>query len=338
MIGLFRPLFVRQGAMALGLAAPLLLLALPAGATPTYTVQVTTNADLGVITSGMTGDSDFRIDPTAGTVTEVSGMATRSGSGGTRAMVTISCRATAPGDCTRNVNVAIAPAGAPIGRGRALTRMTYTLGTAQQAGPPGTPGSPNFTIGPIGANSSKTFYVGADFAIAGDNSGLPTGVAEADFVVYGSEFPLPTTGGTTGRFVATVIRSIAISKLSDLVFGTVSPPPMGMGSMTVDATTGARTTIGAFGFGAPGPSRAAFNVTGEGGQAFSVTVPATFQMTGPQTMTVTTSSSVTGSPLLTGALGSQGSFVFGVGGTAPINSTTPTGSYSGSFTVTVAYN
>ena len=61
-------------------------------------------------------------------------------------------------------------------------------------------------------------------------------------------------------------------------------------------------------------------------------------MTGPQSMTVTTSSSISSSPVLSGSLGSAGSFAFGVGGSTSVDSTTPNGDYSGSFTVTVAYN
>jgi hypothetical protein len=339
MIRLSSPAAVRRGARALPLGLVLVGLGFAARATPSYTVQATTNVDLGVVTSGATGDTVFRVDPTTGAVTVVSGTATRSANTATRAMVTISCAATVVGDCTQAVNVRLGSAGAPTGRARALTRINFTMGTATLAGPPGLPGSGSFTIAAIGPNSSKTFFVGADMGVAGDDSGLQTGVAEADFFALAAESPATPTSGATGRFQATIIRSIAISKISDLVFGRVATPTTGAGAVVIDPTTGAQTgTNGVATFASPTPSRAAFNVTGEGGQAFSVTVPATFVMTGPQTMTVTTSSSVTGSPLLSGALGSAGSFTFGVGGSAPISSTTLNGDYSGSFTVTVAYN
>lgn len=61
-------------------------------------------------------------------------------------------------------------------------------------------------------------------------------------------------------------------------------------------------------------------------------------MTGPQTLTITTSSPVAGSPLLRSSFGSAGSFTLGVGGSAPISSTTPDRDCSGSFTITVVYN
>lgn len=336
---LFRPGFIRRGVLTLTLALGLQLPAFAAHAASVYTVQVTTNVDLGMITAALSGDTVFRVDPSTGAVSVISGSATRSSGGSARALVTISCAASVAGDCTAPVNVRLGSAGAPAGRARALTLINIATGTATLSGGPGPPGSGIFTIAAIGANSSKTFYVGADMGIAGDNSGLPTGPAEADFFVYAAESPASPTSGTTGRFQATVIRSIAISKISDLVFGRVATPASGSGTVTIDPNTGAQSsTNGVATFASPAPSRAAFNVTGEGGQAFSVTVPATFQMTGPQTMTVTTTSSVTGAPLLSGALGSAGSFTFGVGGTAPISSTTLNGDYTGSFTVTVAYN
>jgi Domain of unknown function (DUF4402) len=341
MISLFRPGLVWRTAKALLLALVVQGLAFAAQAASRYTVQVSPNVDLGVVTSAAAGDTVFRVDPSTGSVTLISGSATRSSSASTHAVVTISCTPAVTGDCTANVTLALASAGAPSGRARALTRITFTMGTAVLAGGPGPPGgaTASFTIAPIGPNASKTFFVGADMGVAGDDSGLPTGVAEADFSVNMTEASTSVTASTTGRFLATVIRSIAISKLSDLVFGRVATPPTGSGTVVINPNTGAQSsTNGVATFATPAPSRAAFNVTGEGGQAFSVTVPASFVMTGPQSMTVTTSSSVTGAPLLSGSLGSAGSFTFGVGGSAPISSTTPNGDYAGSFTVTVAYN
>ncbi|THD65402.1 DUF4402 domain-containing protein [Phenylobacterium sp.] len=341
MIRLFAPGWIWRSAQALSLALAIQGLAFAAQAASSYTVQVSPNVDLGVVTSAASGDTVFRVDPSTGAVTSISGSATRSSSASTHAVVTISCTPAVTGDCAKNVTVALASAGAPSGRARALTRIAFTMGTAVLAGGPGPPGgsAASFTIAPIGPNSSKTFFVGADMGVAGDDSGLPTGLAEADFSVNMTEATTNVTSSATGRFLATIIRSIAISKLSDLVFGRVATPPTGSGTVVIDPSTGARSSSnGVATFASPVPSRAAFNVSGEGGQAFSVTVPASFVMSGPQSMTVTTSSSVTGTPLLSGSLGSAGSFTFGVGGSAPISSTTPNGDYSGSFTVTVAYN
>jgi hypothetical protein len=331
-------MFTWPPARALGLALALQFAAVAAHAASTFHVQVSP-ADLGRVTSAASGDSVFLVDPTAGVVTEQSGAATRSSSGPARAVVTITCTAQVAGDCTKNINVKFAITGSPSGRQRALTRLTFQLGTAT-IGPgsgPGPPGQTFVTIAPVAPGSSATIFIGGSMTIAGDDSGLPTGLSETDFSISAGETTSLTPIGT-GAMQATVIRSLSISKTQDLTFGTVSTPQTGSGTVTIDPATGVRTTVGAVGYSSPAPGQATFNVTGEGGQAFSVTVPATFQMTGPQAMTVTTSNSVTGTPLLSGSLGSQGSFNFGVGGAIALSSTTPNGNYTGSFTVTVAYN
>ena len=99
-----------------------------------------------------------------------------------------------------------------------------------------------------------------------------------------------------------MIRSIAVSKTSDLTFGAIEKPISGSGSVSIDAVTGSRTLVNAVGRDTPLPTRATFNITGEGGQAFSVTVPATFTLNGPQPLTATTSSS-NAAPTLSGTLG-----------------------------------
>ena len=325
---------------ARSLAAALLFLAAAGAAhgAPSYSVQVTQMADLGIVTSAASGDTIFRVDPTAGSVTTISGSATRATGGSTRAMVTISCAATVAGDCTKTLNVRLGSAGSPTGRARALTRITFTLGTAQLAAGPGPPGSGTFTLAAIGPNSSKTFFVGADMGIGGDDSGLATGLAESDFFAWSAESPAAPATGAVGRFQATIIRSITLSKVSDLVFGRVAKPAIGNGTVTIDANSGARTLTGAQGLNPPTPTQASFSVSGEGGQTFSVSVPATVQMTGPAPMTVTTTSSAGATAMLSSGLGAAGTFVFGVGGSVPINAATLNGDYSGSFIVTVTYN
>ena len=253
MTSFFRSRRRRPAAQALGAALVLAAVASAAHAAPVYTVQVTQNADLGTVTSGLTGDTAFRVDPTTGAVTTVSGTATRASSASTRAMVTISCAATVVGDCTKTVNVRLGVVGSPTGRARTLTRMTFIMGTGQLAGGPGPPGSTSFTLAAIGPNSSKTFFVGADMGIAGDDSGLPTGLAESDFFAWAAETPATPTTGAIGRFTANIIRSIAIAKTSDLVFGRVSKPATGAGTVTIDPTSGLRTTVGAQGPGSPTP-------------------------------------------------------------------------------------
>lgn len=305
----------------------------------TYTVTIT-DMDIGVVTSGVTGDTVFRVDPATGGVVRVTGSGTKVGSGGGHAVVTIACAASAPGDCTSQVNVKIAVAGSPTKRARSLTRILTAMGTAVLAGGPlgGPPGT--LTIAAIGASSSKTFFIGADLGIAGDDSGLATGDAESDFSVLVASAPAIPTTGAIGRATARVLRSIAMTKASDLDFGRITLPTAASGTVTLDPSTGSvAVTGGIAAISTPTPTRAVFNVSGEGGQAFTVSMPSTFTLTGTATpLTVTTTNSAGASPALNASLGSLGVFAFGVGGSFPLASTTVTGTYSGNFTVTVTYN
>lgn len=139
---------------------------------------------------------------------------------------------------------------------------------------------------------------------------------------------------------ATLLRPVALSATANLAFGRIVLPSSGTGSVSIaNSADTVSASGGAVALAGGSPSRAAFSVSGEGGQAISVSVPATVTMTGPSssTMVVTLSSSVASSTNLSGSLGAAGSATFYVGGSFAPTSTTTTGAYSGTFTVTVAY-
>lgn len=148
------------------------------------------------------------------------------------------------------------------------------------------------------------------------------------------------TQSTTGT--TKIIQPITLTKDTDLAFGSVVKPNASSNTVTIDASSGSRALTGG-GDAALAPStsgRATYTVGGEGGQTFSISTPATFDMTragGSETITVTlTRSATTGT--LSGSLGSAGTATFGVGGSFAVSPTTASGSYSGSFDATVAYN
>jgi hypothetical protein len=151
------------------------------------------------------------------------------------------------------------------------------------------------------------------------------------------------SASTTGSGSITVIRPLTITKNADLKFGTVVRPATGSGTVTVSAA-GARSVAGGVVGLSSGdtPQAAQFTIDGEGGQSISVTVPGTFSIAnGSDTLTVTTSNNLTGSAAaqtLSNALGAAGSLTFKVGGSVPVDSTSPTGVYTGAFTVSAAYN
>lgn len=298
---------------------------------------------LGNIVSAPSGDTIFRINPDTGEVTRISGTGSRMSASTARALVTIKC---AKGGKTQLCNsesasVQIGAIGSSTGRAQPLTNLTVAAGTAVISAPK-KPGNPlNFTVGPMGEGGTATFYVGADFPVAGDTSGRPTGPATTEFYVTVSKSDGSGASTGSGLVHATVRRPIALSATSNLNFGTVTRPSSGTGSVTIDAKTGARTVAGQGVQGLPSPTAgpARFTVTGEGGQVFSVTVPAEFQMkTSGGSITVTTSHDAGASRSLSGKAGTAGSATFNVGGSFPLTTTTKPGAYSGNFEVSVQYN
>lgn len=154
---------------------------------------------------------------------------------------------------------------------------------------------------------------------------------------------LAQSASTTGQGSITVLRPLTVTKNADLQFGTVVRPSSGAGTAVVSAAGARSVTGGVIGLNSGDtPQAAQFTVDGEGGQSISVTIPATFSIAnGSDTLTVTTSNNLTGSAAaqtLSNALGAAGSLVFKVGGSVPVASTTATGLYSGTFTVSATYN
>jgi len=154
--------------------------------------------------------------------------------------------------------------------------------------------------------------------------------------ISGAAFAQATASVTTTGS-ATIIQPITLTPGTGLAFGTIVRPGTGTGTVTIDSTTGTRTVANGVVALASSTSRAVYTVNGEGGSSFSIAVPATFNLTGPSTIPVTlTPTGSTGT--LSNALGTAGTASFGVGGNFSIASTTATGSYTGTYNVTVAYN
>ena len=145
----------------------------------------------------------------------------------------------------------------------------------------------------------------------------------------------------TGSGTITVLRPLTVTNDADINFGVIVRPAAGSANATI-ATTGARTLgAGLVGVGA-GTTAAQFTLDCEGGQSVSITIPASFTMAnGGANLTVTTSNDLPGgltTQTLSGSLGGAGSFVVLIGGQVTLVNTTVTGTYTGNFTVSAAYN
>ncbi len=327
------------------LLAPAALFAAMVGApavAATYLVNVEGPLDLGSVATDAGGDTVFRINSSTGAVTVQSGGGRRISSASARTQVTITCRPGRGNDnsCqSDNVSIRIATIGGLTGRARALSNFTVTTGTATLVGAPSGANPLAFTIAPIGNNGAKTFFVGADFPVAGDSSGLPTGLGENAFFVTVLDSNGLTLSSDTDKGRVQAFRALTLSKTADLSFGRIQIPTSGSSTISLDSGTGVRAITGtAFGYPTPAPTRAAFNITGEGGQQVSLNVPATFNLTGPSTLAVTVNDTAPNAPSLSGNLGAAGAFGFTVGGSFTITSATSTGAYAGVLVVSLDYN
>lgn len=157
--------------------------------------------------------------------------------------------------------------------------------------------------------------------------------------------PSLAAGASAGQNASTsvaVVQPITLDKASDLAFGSIAKPSAGANTVAVDETSGERTLSGGgdAALAASIVSRALYTVRGEGGQAFSISVPATFNMVrsgGEETLQAVLASTAT-EGTLSGSIGAEGSASFGVGGRITISKATASGAYSGSFEVSVAYD
>jgi len=328
------------------LLATMILALVVTWATPShaqrFTVGNVTSADLGNVTSATSGETTFRASSATGAVTKVSGGGKRVSGGSVRSRVTIQCNNRATCN-TRNALVTIRPTGSTTGRAEALRNFTVSTAGASAtiAVPPGAGNSISFQIGPVGRRSSKTFWVGYDIPIAGNDSGDATGNASSNFLVTVSRTNGRRPNSRVGTVDGNVLRAIAVATKSNLNFGGLVRPRSGVGTVSLNPATGnvSVTGAGTTRLSAPSPSAAMFSISGEGGQSVSVFVPLTLTMSGPSgDIVVTTNPDISGAQVLSGSAGSGGSLPLKVGGSFNISSATPTGAYTGTFAVTVQYN
>lgn len=154
--------------------------------------------------------------------------------------------------------------------------------------------------------------------------------ALAAAVVGLAAFPMASEAAdATGTATASVVAPIAITQAANLSFGTIAPTGTA-GTVTI-ATGGARTSTNVDLFTSGAGSAGQFNVTGEGTSTFSTTIPGINLVSGSDTMAATFTNDAPSA--LTG-----GAATINVGGELAVGAAQPTGSYTGTFTVTVAYN
>lgn len=311
----------------------------PAARAQNYTVQSITDANFGDIVSATSGQTVFRSNASSGSVTLVSGSGVRLSSTSANAVVTISCSNT--GTCnSNNVQVQLSLAGAPTGRLSHITAISLANGTASINSAYSAGSYIVINLAPIPRNSSRTFLIGFDLPVDGNDSADPTGNATSSYLITAQRQFGGGSDSLAGNILAKVIRPVSIAKTQDLQFGSVTRPSSGSGSITltpdgIASVTGTNVRR----FPSPTATAAQFSVSGEGGQAVTVSVPTTMTLSGSNgSVTATLSNTGGGAQVLSGATGSAGSVEVNVGGSIPLTSSTALGTLSGTMTVTVQYN
>ena len=294
------------------------------------------SAPLGTVASDASGPTIFTINSVDGTVTKVTGNGGRVSTGAANATVTIGCSG---GSCgSKNVNVRVAITGSPTGRAGSITAFNVTSGTATVSNlNTSTPTNIRFTLNPIPNGASRTFKLGMTFPI-GDNASGAAGNASASYYVSAvAANSTPPTTGPSGSMTAFVYRSLSVVKNSDYNFGRIVRPRTGVGHAILNGN-GTRTTDGGVVWlTSPFPTRASYLVTGDGGKQLAITAdPFDMYRAGGGSVTVTPIIYGSATPSLSG--GATGTYNLFLGGSVEISSTTPSGTYTGSFNVTVAYN
>jgi hypothetical protein len=316
-------------------------LSVPAALAQTITVSsITSNSpNLGNVVPGAsgTGNTTFRITP-AGAVSVTGGGSGSRTSSAAIPLTTVVITCTGSNNCSSTkIKVTISANGSTAKRGKALTNFTIgTVTGTTVSSAPGTGSSITFTLNAIAKNATLSFPIGMDFPIS-DQGTSTSGTATSGFDVDASKSTSTPSNGLSGTATAVTFRPISMSQgAAHLEFGTIVKPASGSGTISVDASTGVRTVGVGTGLSSPTPTRGTYTVTGEGGQTFSISAPAFNMVSGAHSIAVTPV--ISSHTALSGAIGSQGTTTFGVGGSFPLASTTSSGAYSGQFVVTVQYN
>ena len=147
-----------------------------------------------------------------------------------------------------------------------------------------------------------------------------------------------TSANTTASANANIIPAISIARVADLNFGDILQPAGAGGTLSL--TAAAPTVPSAVGVTTAGGTvnAAEFTVMGAGTRSFSVTLPASINITsGTNSMVVNNFTSSCAPCTFGGAPATMASLPLYVGATLNVGNTQALGAYTGNFSVTVAY-
>lgn len=142
---------------------------------------------------------------------------------------------------------------------------------------------------------------------------------------------------TAANISAVVVTPITLTKTSDMSFSKVSSGAAG-GTVLL-GTDGSRTPGGTVTVGGANGTAAAFLVQGDANATYSISLPATPSAMAGGAPAMTVDTFISSPPAAGGGtLSGTGSQTLLVGATLHVNAAQSPGTYSGTFSVTVAYN
>jgi hypothetical protein len=154
-----------------------------------------------------------------------------------------------------------------------------------------------------------------------------------------SAFAQAGPASATANATADIVSNLTIANVTGLQFGKIVSGATA-GTVTV-SPTGTRTSSGGVSpvnGATPAPSAASFTVTGEAGASYAITLPTSAITLGNGAGGTMTVDGFTSNPDGTGTLAADGHQVLDVGATLHVGASQAAGTYSGTFSVAVAYN
>lgn len=168
---------------------------------------------------------------------------------------------------------------------------------------------------------------------------ITAAIAAAAVVMPSQAFAAPVQATTDAHGKVLILVPLALTKLADLDFGTVIPSPVS-GTVTIDATTGARgLTGGVLDYPSDVGHRAYFGTAGSPAQLVFIAVTPPAQLTSttnPSDKIPVLALTLDGSPVRLIDPATR-TFFFGLGGVIQINANQPDGIYQSTFDVTAIY-